>query len=108
MKRNLRRAYDAEAGAPMPLSNMREHGVRSVEGTCEDCKHVAIINVDSLPDGLYMPDATLRVGGGLDARHKSECPSGSHGFSSRSFPHLPKTRPHLVRRSDRASRLLPG
>ena len=40
MKRNPRRAYDAEGReiAPMPLSNMREHGVRSVEATCEDCK----------------------------------------------------------------------
>ncbi len=45
----------------MPLSNMREHGVRSVEATCEDCKHEAIINVDSLPDGLYVPDVALRL-----------------------------------------------
>jgi hypothetical protein len=41
----------------MSLSNMREHGVRSVEATCEHCKHEAIINVDSLPDDLYVPDA---------------------------------------------------
>jgi hypothetical protein len=63
MKRNTRRAFDAEGReiAPMPLSNMREHGVRSVDGTCEDCKHEAIINVDSLPDGLYVPDVALRL-----------------------------------------------
>lgn len=63
MKRNSRRAYDAEGReiAPMPLSNMREHGVRSVEATCEYCKHEAIINVDSLPEGLYVPDVALRL-----------------------------------------------
>ena len=40
----------------MPLANMREHGVRSVEATCEACKHEAIINVNSLPYDLYVPD----------------------------------------------------
>jgi hypothetical protein len=45
----------------MPLSNMRQHGVRSVEATCEGCKHEAVINVDSLPDDLYVPDVALRL-----------------------------------------------
>jgi hypothetical protein len=44
----------------MPLSNMRQHGVRCVEATCEGCKHEAI-NVDSLPDDLYVPDVALRL-----------------------------------------------
>ena len=37
MTRNSRRAYDAEGReiAPMPLSNMREHGVRSLEAIWE-------------------------------------------------------------------------
>src|SRR5688500_3126736 len=63
MKRNPRRAYDAEGReiAPMSLANMREHGVRSVEATCEDCKHDAVVNVDSLPGDLYVPDVALRL-----------------------------------------------
>jgi hypothetical protein len=39
MKRNPRRAYDADGREiePMSLANLREHGVRSVEATCEAC-----------------------------------------------------------------------
>ena len=46
MSRNPRRAYDRDGREiePMPLANMREHGVRSVEATCEDCKHEAIMD----------------------------------------------------------------
>jgi hypothetical protein len=63
MSRNPRRAYDRDGREiePMPLSNMREHGVWSVEATCEGCKHEAVINVDSLPDDLYVPDVALRL-----------------------------------------------
>jgi hypothetical protein len=43
----------------MPLSNMREHGVRFVEATCEACKHEAVINVDTLSGDLYVPDVAL-------------------------------------------------
>ncbi len=45
----------------MPLSNMREHGVRSVDATCQDCKHEATVNVDGLPDELPVPDVALRL-----------------------------------------------
>jgi hypothetical protein len=50
MTRSPRRAYDAEGREiePMSLANMREHGVRSVEATCEACKHEAAISVDNL------------------------------------------------------------
>jgi hypothetical protein len=41
--------------------NMREHGVRSVEATCEDCKHEAVANLDHLPDHLYVRDIALRL-----------------------------------------------
>jgi hypothetical protein len=63
MSRNPRRSYDANGREiePMSLFNMREHGVRSVEATCENCKHEAIINVDSLPDDIYVPDVALRL-----------------------------------------------
>jgi hypothetical protein len=45
----------------MPLANMREHGVRSVDAECRDCKREAVANVDSLPDGLPVPDVALRL-----------------------------------------------
>jgi hypothetical protein len=33
----------------MSLANMREHGVRSVDATCEDCKREATVNVEGQP-----------------------------------------------------------
>ena len=61
--RNTRRAYDREGREiePMTLGNMREHRVRAVEATCETCKHEAVINVDALPDELYVPDVALKL-----------------------------------------------
>jgi hypothetical protein len=63
MKRNPRRAYDSEGREiePMPLANMREHGVRSIDAECRDCKREALVNVDSLPDALPVPDVALRL-----------------------------------------------
>ena len=45
----------------MTLGNMREHGVRSVDATCEACQHEAAINVDTLPDAVYVPDVALKL-----------------------------------------------
>jgi hypothetical protein len=45
----------------MSLANMREHGVRSVEATCEACKHEASVSVDNLPGDIYVPDVALRL-----------------------------------------------
>ena len=61
--RNPRRAYDREGREiePMTLGNMREHRVRSVDATCEACGHEAVINVDALPDELYVPDVALKL-----------------------------------------------
>jgi hypothetical protein len=63
LNRNPRRAYDSEGREiePMSLANMREHGVRSVEGPCEDCKREALVNVEGLPDSLPVPDVALRL-----------------------------------------------
>jgi hypothetical protein len=61
--RNPRRAYD-RAGReiePMTLGNMRQHGVRSVDATCEACGHEAVINVDALADEMYVPDVALKL-----------------------------------------------
>ena len=57
------RDYDSAGNEmePMSLANMREHGVRSVDATCEDCKREATVNVDSLPDILPVPDVALRL-----------------------------------------------
>ena len=61
--RNPRRAYtkDGRELAPMPLGNMRAHGVRSVDTACETCGHEASVNVDSLPDEMPVPDFALRL-----------------------------------------------
>jgi hypothetical protein len=66
MKRNPRRSYDAEGREipPMPLSNMRWHGVRSVNAECLRCRHEATVNVDALPMTFRCP--TWRCG--CDAR----------------------------------------
>jgi hypothetical protein len=45
----------------MSLANMREHGVRSVDATCEDCKNEATVTVDSLPDDVPVPDVALKL-----------------------------------------------
>ena len=57
MKRNPHRAYDRDGQEA--VSNMREHGVRSVEATCKHCKHEATVNVDSLSDDLYVSEVAL-------------------------------------------------
>ena len=61
--RNPRRAYDREGREiePMTLGNMREHGVRAVGATCEACHHEAVVNVDGLPNGVYVPDIALKL-----------------------------------------------
>src|SRR4051794_12556590 len=61
--RNPRRAYDEHGREiePMTLGNMRAMGVRSMDATCEDCRHEATVNVDALPDHLYVPDVALRM-----------------------------------------------
>ena len=61
--KNPRRAYDREGREiePMTLGNMREHGVGAVDATCEACKHEAVVNVDRLPDMVYVPDVALRL-----------------------------------------------
>jgi hypothetical protein len=45
----------------MTLGNMREHGVRAVDATCEACPHEAVVNVDSLLDDVYVPDVALKL-----------------------------------------------
>jgi hypothetical protein len=32
-----------------------------VDARCEDCQHGATVNVDALPDSLYVPDVALRM-----------------------------------------------
>ena len=63
--RNPRRAYDGQGNEiqPMDLASMRTHGPRAVNATCLNpgCGHEALINVDSLPDDLPVPDVALRL-----------------------------------------------
>ena len=55
----------------MSLGNMGEHGVRSVEATCEAYKHEASISVDNLPGDTYVPDVALRLLCSACARSRS-------------------------------------
>ena len=61
--RNPRRAYarDGTEIPPMDLANMRQNGVRSVEATCEACRHEAVVNCDALPADMPVPDVVLRL-----------------------------------------------
>jgi hypothetical protein len=47
----------------MTLAIMREHGVRSVDAYWQaiGCGHAVMLNVDHLPDGLPVPDVSLRL-----------------------------------------------
>ena len=47
----------------MSLSNMREHGVRSVLAICREasCGYSASINVNDLPYEFPVPDVALRL-----------------------------------------------
>ena len=63
--RNQRRAYDKDDNEirPMSLGNMREHGVRSVEATCQEigCGHAGSVDIDHLPDDVPVPAIALSL-----------------------------------------------
>jgi hypothetical protein len=40
---------------PMTLGNMRENGVRSLDVSCWNCRHRAIMSVDRWPDHVRVP-----------------------------------------------------
>jgi hypothetical protein len=45
----------------MSLANMRQNGVRAVIATCEACNRSADVNVDALPETVYVPQAGARL-----------------------------------------------
>ena len=88
--RNPRRAYDADGREikPMDLANMREHGVRSVEASCQEigCAHEASLNVDHLPGGFPVPDIALRVRcSACDSRNVKTIPDWHEGRWAREY-----------------------
>ncbi len=40
---------------PMTLGNMRELGVRSLDVSCWNCHHQAVLSADRWPDGVAVP-----------------------------------------------------
>jgi hypothetical protein len=40
---------------PMDLANMRAHGVRSLDVSCWNCHHRAIMSADRWPDNVPVP-----------------------------------------------------
>jgi hypothetical protein len=45
----------------MSLANMRQNGVRSVTAQCERCNHAADVNVDDLPESVFVPHVARRL-----------------------------------------------
>jgi hypothetical protein len=43
-------------GPPMTLGNMRKNGVRAVIAACQACGHKADVNVDALPETIFVPE----------------------------------------------------
>ena len=56
-----RRGTKTPIGPPMTLANMRKNGVRVVIAKCEACGHTADVNVDTLPEGVTVPEAGRRM-----------------------------------------------
>jgi hypothetical protein len=48
-------------GPPMSLANMRENGLRSVIAQCESCNHSADVNVDAMPETVFVPHVARRL-----------------------------------------------
>ena len=65
----------------MTLGNMREHGVRAVDASCEACKHEAVVNVDKRADDDYVPDVGLKPTL-LCVRLKEDCRAPELGTAS--------------------------
>ena len=49
------------SGPPMSLANMRQNGVRAVIATCESCNRSADVNVDAMPETVYVPKVGQRL-----------------------------------------------
>jgi hypothetical protein len=49
------------AGDPMPLGNMRANGVRSLDVSCWQCHHRAILSADPWPDHVPVPSFGPRM-----------------------------------------------
>ncbi len=43
-------------GPPMTPANMRKNGVRAVIASCQACGHKADVNVDALPETIFVPE----------------------------------------------------
>ena len=46
---------------PVARRGVVKGGVRSVEATCEACRHEAVVNCDALPADMPVPDVVLRL-----------------------------------------------
>jgi hypothetical protein len=45
----------------MTLANMRKNGVRAVIAACQACGHKADVNVDALPETIFVPETGRRL-----------------------------------------------
>ena len=48
-------------GPPMTLGNMRQNGVRSLDVSCSECHHSAVLNVDQYGDDVRVPSFGPRL-----------------------------------------------
>jgi hypothetical protein len=51
----------SQAGPPMTLGNMRANGVRSLDVSCWQCHHRAILSADQWPDDVPVPSFGPRM-----------------------------------------------
>ena len=63
----------------MSLANMRQNGVRAVIATCEACNRSADVNVDALPETVYVPHVGRRLGAALRRQGDHDPARLAHG-----------------------------
>jgi hypothetical protein len=61
-RRNPRRAYDKDGNdiPPATIAHLKADGCRTVEASCDDCRHEAIVDVSGFPDDFPVPDVALK------------------------------------------------
>jgi ribosomal protein L44E len=61
--RNPRRAYDKDGNEfqPATIANHKANGCKTVEASCDDCRHEAIVDVSGFPDDFPVPDVAMKL-----------------------------------------------
>jgi hypothetical protein len=62
-RRNPRRAYNKDGNEILPatIANHKANGCKTVEASCDNCRHEAIMDVSGFPDHFAVPDVALKL-----------------------------------------------